>query len=117
MRMKRNRTVKALLFTLMMAFFAVGTIAIAKEVMKKVNVEQVEVPYYYVGPQTSNMTTLKNPANWQTAQPAEFNCGGEEEVPCSIPATSASHLQSKLSAASTLEDVLTIANNRREASN
>ncbi|MDR2284913.1 MAG: hypothetical protein LBE37_16990 [Sphingobacterium sp.] len=115
--MKRIKTVRTSLFTLILAFFAIGTFAIANEVMNKENVEQAEVPYYYIGPQTSNMITLKNPANWQTSQPAEFNCGGEEEVPCSIPATSASHLQTKLSTASTLDDVLAIASNRREASN
>ena len=33
--MSTNQTVRALLFTLIMSFFAIGTIAIAKEVMKK----------------------------------------------------------------------------------
>ncbi len=67
--MRKNQKVRALLFTLILAFFAVGTIAIAKEVMKNVNMEPIEVVKttatspQWVTVELINPSAGQNPAN------------------------------------------------------
>lgn len=73
-----------------------------------------EVPYYYTGPETSDITTLQDLNNWSTNQNPEHTCGDESDVPCFIMADSQASLNSKLQAASDLSDVLEESPSRRE---
>lgn len=84
--MIKNKKVRALLFTLTLAFFAVGTIAIAKEVMKKevASVKQTPTTYYYNGPANNPAVDVINPAYWSTTQATGFSCGHETDIPCSL---------------------------------
>lgn len=91
--MIKNKKVRALLFTLTLAFFAVGTIAIAKEVMKKENVNQVEKTsltktltfktWRYTGTATSDP---KDPSNYVLQQISDPPCGPEIEKICTVTA-------------------------------
>ncbi|MFD2556585.1 MULTISPECIES: hypothetical protein [Sphingobacterium] len=82
--MTKNKTVKTLLFTLMMTFIAVGTIAIAKEVMKKETVK-IEAPaatetLYFVG------TNPLNPDHYSPNPDPNKPCGLPQQTICQIEA-------------------------------
>lgn len=72
------------------------------------------VPYYYNGPETTNIATLKDPSNWSTTQNSAFECGGSKEVPCSIPAESPADLSTQLQPCNNLADVMSVAGNHRQ---
>lgn len=91
--MKTKNIVKASLFTLILAFMAIGTVAIAKEVMKKENSNQNETTkevveiilldtWYFHG--SDSPTNVKNPALYQDS-PSSKNCGPLQTI-CSINA-------------------------------
>lgn len=86
--MKTKQIVKASLFTLILAFFAIGTIAYAKAVMKKENVKDVETTLVF---QTWRFTGAvdndpTNPLNYTLEQPSDPSCSLPYEKICSISA-------------------------------
>lgn len=98
--MKTNLTVKTLLFTLIYAFFGIGTILFAKEVMKKENVKQVEKPvvlfdWVLVG---TDPTNASHYAKENPNSPAP--CPGLPQAICKIQAPEDAFGQPDMSAAS-----------------
>lgn len=86
--MKNLKIVKASLFTLMLAFMAIGTVAIAKEVMKKdveptvVEVVNTETWYFTGGPNDSPL----NPDLYTTDPNQAPPCGLPLQTICQIEA-------------------------------
>lgn len=98
--MRTTLTVKTLLFTLIFAFFAIGTIAIAKEVMKKETVKQagktvVLFDWVLVG---TDPTNASHYAKEDPNSPAP--CPGLPQTICKIQAPEDAFGQPDMSAAS-----------------
>lgn len=88
-----------------------------KDQLAKVQVSasvSADVPYFYNGPATTDITVLQNTSHWSTSQNPDFECGGPADVPCSIPAESLTDLNTKLQACSDINDVMSEATGRRQ---
>lgn len=89
--------------------------AMEKEGIEVTDVTQPsEVPYYYKGPETTDITVLQDLDNWSTDQETNHTCGATSRIPCFIMADSEASLDSKLQAASDLDAVLDESPSRRE---
>ena len=93
-------------------FFMVKAMEKNEEVLS--NTKSASVPYYYNGPATSDITVLQNTSHWSTTQNPDFECGGTENIPCSIPAESSTDLNTKLQACNNLTDVMNASSGKRQ---
>ena len=116
--MRTNLTVRASLLTLILAFFAIGTFALTKVVMKKeaVSVKQTPTTFFYNGPSTNLSVDIMNPAYWGTAQAAGLECGHPTEIPCSLPVEAGKTISQKLTELNNLAGVQANTSTRRNES-
>ena len=114
MKTKKSKFIAGI--TALILLFGVFFMVRAMENSNKVasTSKSLAVPYYYNGPATTNIAVLQNTSNWSTTQNSAFTCGGDQEVPCSIPANSPADLNTQLQACNNLSDVMNVAKNHRE---
>lgn len=113
--MKNIKFVKAALFTLILAFMAIGTFAIAKEVMKKdvIAETQTATTYFYNGPSNNLPVDVMNASYWSTSQAEGMECGHPTDIPCSLPVETGKTISQKLSELNNLAGVQAATPTRR----
>lgn len=112
-----NRRLSAFIGLVTLIVLLVGAFFVVKamEIKEDFNSNLSEVPYYYTGPETTDITVLQDLNNWSTDQEPDHTCGRTSDIPCFIMADSENSLNSKLQACADLADVLDQSPSRRES--